>query len=890
MKSKTTWISGITILSLVVPFLAFAEPVALRIAGPTENTNTLFTDVPSNHPFFSTLTTVKEKGFMRGYADGSFSPEQSINRAEFLKTLVSAITTTPKGSNCFSDVKDEWFAPYVCEAKARGIVKGYSDNTFRPSNNVSFVEAAQMMTHANIGISAGVPTGRDAWFTPAVNTMEQKRAIPVTIDTLDQKISRSDAAEMIYRVKERVENKTSKTLAALSNPLPVINSCDELNEKLKIFDYRQYGGQRMYKDAMPLMMPTSAPAAQNVGAAPVAESARDSEESADSSSSFSTTNVQVEGVDEADIVKNDANYIYILSGRKVRIVKAAPVGEMKEVGVVVLEEKNITPQDMYVDGNKLVIVGTSYEYMNADGGDAIRPMMYPWRDSTRTIVSVVNITDRAAPKVERTVKFDGNILSTRKIDNQLYVVTNTYNGYHVMYDQEATDKPEQVVPYVFDSKVGAERPLVNCNQVRFVPNYEDVNFLTVASLDVSNPNSTLQKQVIMGSGENIYASRESLYVAATRYSYPLMGTFNIWNPPMSTEETRLVRFALGANGAVTYSSTGTVPGHLLNQFSMDENGNYFRVATTIGQVWAGLESSRASRNSLYVLDRSDLSKRVGALENLAPGETIYSVRFMGNRAYMVTFKKIDPFFVLDVSEPTNPKVLGELKIPGYSDYLHPYDENHVIGFGKDAVDPREIEETNPGPWSLQFTKDFAWYQGMKIALFDVTDVANPKLQFNEVIGDRGTNSELLHNHKALLYDRARGIFAFPVTVARVTDEDRARSIENMSDPGSAYGKDIFQGAYIYHLDLTKGFTLLGKVSHLPANTFTQPNVYINEEMPGVIRRIVLINDYLYTVSRNLVKAFALPTGNGTINVDAPSASAAVQVDPEDTPVPVPYLK
>lgn len=274
---------------------------------------------------------------------------------------------------------------------------------------------------------------------------------------------------------------------------------------------------------------------------------------------------------------------------------------------------------------------------------------------------------------------------------------------------------------------------------------------------------------------------------------------------------------------------------------MDEQGNYFRIATTTGEAWNG-----NAANHLFVLDKDNLENIVGKLENIAQGETIYSVRFMGDRAYMVTFKKIDPFFVIDLSSASNPQILGYLKIPGYSDYLHPFDENHIIGFGKDTVDPQELE-------SFARQVDFAWYQGMKVALFDVTDVENPRVLHQVIIGDRGTDSELLYNHKALFFDKARGLLSFPVNVYEIPDKTGDEYT------GSTYGQQVFQGAYVYRLSLENGFEELARLTHFPEGfnfeTIYENNYYqtFTEQM---ISRIIRIGESLYTVSPGTVKAWA----------------------------------
>jgi len=219
------------------------------------------------------------------------------------------------------------------------------------------------------------------------------------------------------------------------------------------------------------------------------------------------------------------------------------------------------------------------------------------------------------------------------------------------------------------------------------------------------------------------------------------------------------------------------------------------------------------------------------VEGLAPGETLYSTRFIGDRGYLVTFKKVDPLFVVDLSDPENPTVMGELKIPGFSDYLHPYDENHIIGFGLDAEEADALEEAARG-------LDFAWYQGMKIALFDVTDPANPIQEYSVGIGDRGTTSEVLYNHKALLFNASTGLLGFPVTLAIVEDENA---------DANTYGDYVSQGFYVYDLDLETGFTLKGVISH-----------YVNGEYKDILRGAYM-DDYLYTVSNYGVRANDLNT-------------------------------
>ncbi len=289
------------------------------------------------------------------------------------------------------------------------------------------------------------------------------------------------------------------------------------------------------------------------------------------------------------------------------------------------------------------------------------------------------------------------------------------------------------------------------------------------------------------------------------------------------------------NGRPECTGQGEVPGTILNQFSMDEHEGYFRIATTTGEMWSTDEGT--SKNNIYVLN--DQMNIAGRLENIAPGERIYSTRFMGDRVYMVTFRNVDPLFVIDLKNPQKPIILGALKIPGYSDYLHPYDENHIIGFGKDTV------EIKAGDGSQAF------YTGMKIAMFDITDVTKPREMFKEIIGDRGTESELLHNHKALLFSRERNLLAFPVTVMKVRQK---ASVSGMPQ----YGEFEFQGAYVYRVDLKQGFKLQARISHLTDEDYLKAGGYWYNSNRNV-ERILYINDALYTLSKARVRAHNLNT-------------------------------
>jgi len=269
-------------------------------------------------------------------------------------------------------------------------------------------------------------------------------------------------------------------------------------------------------------------------------------------------------------------------------------------------------------------------------------------------------------------------------------------------------------------------------------------------------------------------------------------------------------------GKISYDTKGEMPGDLLNQFSLDEKDGYLRAATTT-RFWSR-NTGRITHNNVVVLD--DDLEIVGSIEKIAPGESIFSARFMGDKLYMVTFERVDPLFVIDLSVPTNPKILGELKIPGFSDYLHPYDENHLIGIGK---------ETAENEWGGVSIK------GVKLSLFDVTDVNNPKqLDFIE-IGERGTDSEALREHKAFLFDKEKNLLVIPIR--EVVETDSAKP----------WRQRTWQGAYVFSLTPEKGFTQRGKISH--ASVWDE--TYWGS--PNAVRRSLYMDDVLYTISQSKIK-------------------------------------
>lgn len=565
-----------------------------------------------------------------------------------------------------------------------------------------------------------------------------------------------------------------------------------------------------------------------LGAAPTRQSAV-SERAED----FSTTNVQVAGVDEADIVKTDGKFLFLVSPQRqeLAVIDAYPADAARLMSRTVL---GISPTELFLDGNTAVILGSRSSADPLTGNVNGVPPTPPRSIGSLTVAQLWDVADRTKPSLLRQIEVEGSYLTARKIDRYVYLVANAY-PYFAFAEDAVRDGT--VVP-LFRSVTSATaptapfRPVARCADVAYSPEILPQSFVTVLGLNLAKPNEEPDKEILLASGDNVYASLGNLYVAGYKHQGGFWLLEAIAPGAVETAETTVVNvFALNA-GKVSHRGSLEAPGRVLNQFSMDEHEDIFRIATTKNESFV-----KQSGSSSGVYTFNNALERIGGLEELAPGERIYSARFMGPRLYLVTFQKVDPLFAIDLRDPGKPAILGKLKIPGYSDYLHPYDETHLLGLGKEAV---AAEEGN-----------FAWYQGLKLALFDVSDVANPKQLHNTIIGDRGSDSYALHDHKAFLFDRKRNLLVIPVLLAEIPEDQKRGAASN------AYGDFTYQGAYVYELTLKNGFVLKGRVTHLDSDETFLKSGFSYYDDGNSVKRSLYLGDALYTVSDNRVFANAL---------------------------------
>ncbi len=953
-KSLLPILFSVVIASLFVLIPASAQ---INFEGAEEITliPDRFSDVISKHDNVKAIDYLREGGVLIGYSDGTFQPDSSINRAEFLKIVMEVSEFEPRGDYCYPDVQDQWFAKYVCSAKDNGLVEGYPNGRFHPERNINIAEASKIVANM-LEIEVEDLPDADTWFKQFILSLEEKEAIPADIDTFGSDLTRGQMSEMIWRIDADRTYKLSKTYENiergqdLSDELKNFGSCQELHDFFEDNMDEPYGGylDAVSEESIPadaiattpqmgekggcftektqiLMADGSHKSIRDIqvgdeiltraeevsaelvpakvddtvrhfvdgyliingnlevtpehivfvnnewdvaGSVEVGDflagedgsevevySVEESDESTwvynfevddyhtyianglyvhnDKGGDASATNVQVQGVDEADIVKNDGEFIYFVKDDSVRIVDADPAATMHELDRIDYSDDDFYPSEIYVTDNELVVVGNTQvgEYYDDFEESLVDPYIYT-RDGAAKIY-VYDISDRSNVELIRDLAVEGDYDSSRRIGDVVYMVSSQKN-YVWPWAVDGDWKEEDLVPLATEG--GTLDKLVGCEDIMYMPRaIDEAHFMIVTAVPL-DPNKDTSSQVVVGSSSDIYSSTENMYIAQEKYTY-----WGWYEDTATDEETFIHKFALDGSD-IDYRGMSPVPGTVLNQFSMDEYKGYFRVVTTRGNVW---DEENLSTNNLYILDEN--LNLTGSIEGLAPGERIYSSRFVGDRSYIVTFKKVDPLFVIDAANPYNPIVLGQLKIPGFSDYLHPYDENHIIGFGLDTEEASEDEIDSRG-------LDFAWFQGVKLAMFDVTNVAAPTELHREIIGDRGTSSPLSRDHKSLLYSTSRGVnggalMAFPISVSEIPQSVK----DDPKSPANTYGDYVFQGAYVYDVNVADGFNLRGQISHYDEGSLDEDGGYWYWT-PKDVQRIIYIGDYFYTISQEIIRA------------------------------------
>ena len=523
-------------------------------------------------------------------------------------------------------------------------------------------------------------------------------------------------------------------------------------------------------------------------------------------SGFTTTNNQVQGVDELDKVKTDGTYLYVATSQTVSIIKAQG-GSTSVVSTIKMPLATI--MGIAMAPQRLAVVS------QGSAGASMSLRLY-------------DVSNPSAPSLLNDVSVNGSHVAARVSQGYLYEIIQQ-GSYVVTGSGNVTAQYPTLVE-------GGVRSALPPGSTYYTPNRSQVNVYTIIVSLSMTTGSQHSVAVLTGPGSTVYASTSNIYVV-----YPNYPTYYVDNIPgdvfggqagpaairvTQPQNSTVFRVAY-LNGDIAVKSAGSFPGIVLNQFSMDEYNGYFRVATSRAVSSEGVGSRS---DDVYVLNQS--LKQVGTLQNIAPGENIYAVRFLGETGYVVTFQQIDPLFAISFKDPTNPVIQSALKTSGFSDYLHPFGDGYLIGVGKDAM-----------PSS---TGNFAWYLGLKLSLFHVAPDGTSTEVSRYLIGDRGTDSAVLNDHLAFTFDATRSIMVLPVNLAKVQGSQT-------QSPGAPppFGQIVWQGVYVINVT-TSGFNLMGTVTQNPAGAGVQS--FWGGSNGHVIDRSVIVGNTLYTVSQNEVMA------------------------------------
>ncbi len=552
-----------------------------------------------------------------------------------------------------------------------------------------------------------------------------------------------------------------------------------------------------------------------------------------SSTHFSDTNVQVEGVDEADLVENDGEFLYSVLDGQLSITRAFPADQLE-----LLSQTPFTGNAIgaYLNGDRLTVVSRSHTFLTNIAGSTVQfdgdsRFFFP----TKTEVTVFDISDRSNPQVVQSTTIDGSYVESRRIDNEVFVVTsagsltirplfNCDNGCEVESREDFVNRVEaefesllgDLLPdYVSrgpDGEIARQGLLIAPEDIYRPLDADAENLISVVAIDMasSQPGLKTTEAVMTTGASKVYGTLDHLYIFDSHFDHESLddnNTTNILKFDWSSDAT-------DSDDGIELVSYGTVSGWLNDQFSADEHDGYLRIATTVDNNLTGNHSGN-EENLLYVL-RDDLGvmEIVGSVQNLALGEGIESVRFYGERALMTTFRNVDPLYGVDLSNPESPEVEGFLTLPGYSSYLQFIDANHVLAIGQDsAVNTRGATV---------------------VSLFEVSDLSNPQL-VDQADFPRFTNSLAEADHHAFGWFAHHGVLATPAarTFTEFVDADNDGFAESRE-----YRRE--DDLYVWNIDPTLGndaIQLRGTVTHDRA-----------------IVRGAFINDDLYAISSGKITA------------------------------------
>ena len=467
---------------------------------------------------------------------------------------------------------------------------------------------------------------------------------------------------------------------------------------------------------------------------------------AESDGSGSTgTNVQEPGIDEPDILKASGSLVFAIARGELRAIDgaAADPAELGSLDLAGLPGNAAHGWDhqLLLSGDRLLLITQTYggDDGASPGGPGIAAPDIAYFGSPRTVLTEIDVSDPAAMSVVRSLRVEGGFVDARMSGGTARLVISSYPDYPFASEGVARKGVRRLIPnlVIRDHATGdaERRRLLPCRELRRPRSFSGLELLSVLTIDLTSGIDPTDVDSLMTQGNTVYGSAESLYVATER-----------WLPPDATEKqasavtTEIHKFALGSPTETEHVASGAVPGFMLSQWALSEQDGYLRVASTSESP----DFEIGERESFVtVLDQEGRElEEVGSVGGLGRGERIYSVRFIGDVGYVVTFRQVDPLYTLDLSDPTAPRTIGELKVPGYSAYLHPVGDGLLLGVGQDATEQGRT-------------------RGTQVSLFDVTDLAAPSALDQVALGE-GTSSEVEYDHHAFLLDPATGLTVIPL--------------------------------------------------------------------------------------------------------------------------------
>lgn len=587
-------------------------------------------------------------------------------------------------------------------------------------------------------------------------------------------------------------------------------------------------------------------------------------------SAYTKTNTQVQGVDEADFIKNDGTRIFVLSGQRLFAVRSWPAASMSLASSQLIEGY---PLEMFLDEqHRIVVFSQVYPGQDANAHDGWCGRWCYW-GSGFTKVTVFDASNEAQISLVEELYLPGSYAGSRRIGTSVRAVLRDYipmpNDVH-WYPQNYQGDPSQdrvgFAAAIAQTKAHNEAVIRaqtlddwlpegrfvradgtiataqrNCGSYHRSNAPVRLGVASIATVDLAAAGGpSLTQTNVIGEVGHIYASTASLYIASPHWWW--------WPQPGQLNHTYLHKFDITAPGQAVYVASGGVDGYILNQFSMDEHQGFLRTATTIDRrvndpvnPWGRIET----KNRVSVLaEQAGALVVVGATPDLAEDERVQSARFIGEKGFLVTFEQIDPLFTLDLSNPTNPRVIGELKVPGFSSYIHPLGQNHLLTIGVHLPEPDAQGRVD---WSQR---------AMKLTIFDVTNFARPVELFTRNVGTSSGWSEAGWEHKAFNYFPERQMLAIPFS--------------DWNPSGGSRWGDFVSDLRLFHIDLTAGITPRGSINMSDVYQVVGRADWSYWYSPW-IRRSVMADDFAYAVS---------DAGIRVANMAAPSTSVATVIFPQ----------